>query len=284
MTMPWTEITRRDHDRSDLCYASDCRDEEWKLIAPIVTQRAKVGRPRMVDMRRVWEAIQYIATTGCQWRQLPKDFPPVSTVRHHFYRMRDDGTFAVINELLSVASRIVEDRNSEPTAAIIDSQSVRTTESGGVSGYDAGKKIKGRKRHITVDTQGNLLSAQVHRADIQDRDGAPGVIADTMDSFPSVATIFADGGYAGDKLHCAVLNLEPSPAIAIVRRPNRATGFVVIARRWVVERTFAWLGRCRRLAKDWERTTASSETWLLIAAIRRAYRFIARQENVAAEF
>ena len=282
--MPWTEITRRDHDRSDLCYASDCRDEEWKLIAPIVTQRAKVGRPRMVDMRRVWEAIQYIATTGCQWRQLPKDFPPVSTVRHHFYRMRDDGTFAVINELLSVASRIVEDRNSEPTAAIIDSQSVRTTESGGVSGYDAGKKIKGRKRHITVDTQGNLLSAQVHRADIQDRDGAPGVIADTMDSFPSVATIFADGGYAGDKLHCAVLNLEPSPAIAIVRRPNRATGFVVIARRWVVERTFAWLGRCRRLAKDWERTTASSETWLLIAAIRRASRFIARQENVAAEF
>jgi transposase len=150
---------------------------------------------------------------------------------------------------------------------------------------NAGKKIKGRKRHITVDTQGNLLSAQVHCAGIQDRDGAPGLVADTIDSFPTVATIFADGGYAGDTLHCAVLNLEPSPAIEIVRRPKRATGFVVIARRWVVERIFAWLGRCRRLAKDWEETTGSSESWLLIASIRRASRFIAKhQEKTASAF
>ncbi len=131
--MPWTEITRLDHDRSELRYASDCRDEEWKLIASIVTQRAKVDRSRTVDMRRVWEAIQYIATTGCQWRQLPKEFPPVSTVRYHFHRMRNDGTLAVISELLSIASRLVAGRNSEPSAAIIDSQSVKTTESGGMS-------------------------------------------------------------------------------------------------------------------------------------------------------
>ena len=236
-------------------------------------------------MRRVWEAIQYIATTGCRWWQLPKDFPPVSTVRYHFHRMRNDGTFAVIGELPTVASRLVAGRDSGPGAAIIDSQSARTTESRGISGYDAGKKVKGRKRHITVDAQGNLLRAHVHGAllrahvhgaDIQDRDGAPCLIVDTLESFPTVASIFADGGYAGDKLHCAVLNLEPSPTIEIIRRPNGVAGFVVIARRWVVERTLAWLGRCRRLARDWERTVASSHAWWLLAAIRRATRFIAR--------
>lgn len=274
--MPWTEITRAYHDRSDLRYASDCRDEEWELIAPIVETRSHVGHPRTVDMRSVWEAIQYIASTGCQWRLLPKDFPAISTVRYYFYKMRDDGTFTIINELLSVANRLVCSCEAEPTAAVIDSQSVKSIESGGVSGYDAGKKVKGRKRHITVDTQGNLLSAEVHCASVQDRHGAPNVIADTMESFPTVERIYADNGYAGDQLNAAVLNLEHSPTIEIVRRPNQATGFVVIARRWVVELTFAWLGRCRRLAKDWEKTIQSSESWLLIAAIRRTSRHIAR--------
>ena len=142
-------------------------------------------------------------------------------------------------------------------------------------GYDAGKKIKGRKRHIVTDTEGHLLASLVHSADVQDRDGAVSVIADMRASFPRVACLFADGGYAGDKLEVAMLKTD-GPRIEIVKRPDHAKGFVVVARRWVVERTFAWLGRCRRLAKDWEKTIASSEAWMLIASIRTLSRRIAR--------
>ena len=277
--MTWTEITRCQHDRRELRYASDCTDAEWGLIELLMPGPSKVGRPRKTCMRSVWDAIQYIATTGCQWALLPKDFPPFTTVQYYFYRLRDGGVLDLINKALVEIARRLAGREPQPTAAIIDSQSVKTTESGGPRGFDAGKKIKGRKRHIVTDTQGNLLSAIVHPANVQDRDGAPAVVTLACASYPTIAHLIADGGYAGEKLENALRKID-GPTIEIVKRPDDAKGFVIVARRWVVERTLAWLNRCRRLAKDWEASVTSAEAWLLIASTRQLVRRIARLANV----
>ena len=225
--MPWTEITRPDYDRCGLRYASDSTDEEWGLIEPFLLPTTDLGRPWERKMRDIWNAIQYtgqyIGTTGCQWKNfgwamLPKDFPTFQRVQYDFYRLRNEGMFDLINDVLVGASRVLAGRDAAPTAGDHRQPIREDDRSGRPRGFDMGKKTKRRKRPVVTDTDGNLPGLLTHPADIQDRDGTPDVIAHALESYPTLDHIFADDGYAGEKLRNAMVEIH-GPTIEIVRRP-----------------------------------------------------------------
>lgn len=268
----WTPTTREQHSRPAARYQTDLTGAEWRLIEPHLPAARNTGRPRVWPMRELINAIFYVLRGGIAWRLLPLDFPPWPTVYRWFAVFRDGAVFEKINHALVMMDRERVGRDASPTGAIIDSQSVKTTEAGGPRGYDAGKKINGRKRHALVDTDGRALLVEPHPANIQDRDGGGSLLEVSRPLFPFIKHVWADGGYNHERVTAATNIL-----VEIVKKQPYQVGFVVLPKRWVVERFFAWINRNRRLAKDFEATINSAAAFLYAASamllIRRLARF-----------
>ena len=258
-------------------YSSDLTDRQWQLIRRLLPPRSPRGR-RPIDRRRIINAILYVVRTGCQWRLIPKDFPNWNTVYGIFWQWRNDGIWQRIHDRLREKVLKAAGKKSTPTAAIVDSQSIRTAEGGEERGYDAGKKITGRKRHIAVDTLGMILVIVVHGAGWQDQHGAEWVMDKLGEQFRRLKVVFGDSAYGRSGLPQWV-NETFGWVLQTILRPVHVKGFVVLPKRWIVERTFAWLARYRRHSKDYEKTPASSEAITYIAMINLMSKRLANPQN-----
>lgn len=255
-------------------YDTDLTDAQWQLLHPHLPAPKRRGRPR-TPLRVVCNAVLYLVKSGCPWRLLPQSFPPWKTVYHHFRQWSRDHTWSGLNDRLRALVRAAAGKDCRPTAAALDSQTVRSDPHGGAVGYDAAKKTKGRKRFLLVDVLGLVLGADVAPASTPERAGARALLEPVLPYLTWLRQLWVDGGYAGAEFAAWVREQRPKLEVEVIPRPADAQGFQVLPKRWVVERTFAWLVQHRRLVRDYERSETSATAWMFIAMIRLMLRRLA---------